>query len=99
MKRLNIGVIGLGEIGQVHCEMLSRIERARLVCVADIDESVSSKTAKKYKVKSYANYEDMLLHDNLEAVVIAVPDHLHKAPCLSAIEAVSYTHLTLPTKA
>ena len=85
MKQLNIGVIGLGEIGQVHCEMLSRIERARLVCVADIDESISSKTAAQYNTESYTSYEDMLLHNNLEAVVVAVPDHLHKDPCLSAI--------------
>ena len=87
MKSLNVGVIGLGEIGQAHCDAIAQIERANLVAVADINETVLEETAQKYAATPYDNYEDLMEHEDLEAVVIATPDALHKGPCLSAAAA------------
>ncbi|KAA3646517.1 MAG: gfo/Idh/MocA family oxidoreductase [Chloroflexi bacterium] len=87
MNTLNVGVIGLGEIGQAHCDALSHIERANLVAVADVDETVLEDTAKKYGATPYSDYEAMMEHDDLQAVVIATPDAIHKDPCLSAAAA------------
>lgn len=87
MDTLNIGVIGLGEIGQAHCDALSQIERANIVAVADIDADVLEATAEQYGATPYADYHDLMAHDGLEAVVVATPDPLHKEPCLSAAAA------------
>jgi len=87
MKALNIGVIGLGAIGQKHCQVLSEIRQANLVAVADIDKAVLSKTAKHYQAEPYNNIESLLAHEGLEAVVVATPDHLHTKACVKAAEA------------
>lgn len=81
MKSLNIGVIGLGEIGQAHCDALRRIERANLVAVADIDQAVLNRTAGQYGAAAYAIYADLLTHPGLDAVVIALPDQMHREAC------------------
>jgi len=49
MKTLNVGVIGLGAIGQKHCQVLSEIRQANIVALADINEEVLEKTAKTYR--------------------------------------------------
>ena len=87
MKKLNIGVIGLGAIGQKHCEALVRVERAEICALADVDEPVLSSSVKKFNGKAYTSYEDLLHHPGLDAVVVATPDELHTGPCLAAANA------------
>lgn len=87
MKTLNIGVIGLGEIGQAHLASLAQIERANIVALADINEATLEQSAAAYNAAAYTDYNEMLAHDGLEAVVVATPDHLHKDPCLAAAAA------------
>ena len=51
MKALNVGVIGLGAIGQKHCDSLAKIRQANLVSLADVNEDVLNKTAEKLGAK------------------------------------------------
>ena len=87
MKALNIGVIGLGAIGQKHCEALAGIRQANLMAVADIDDTVLSATAQKFNAAPYTDFKAMLKHEGLEAVVVATPDDFHREPCVLAAEA------------
>ena len=87
MKELNIGVVGLGAIGQKHCEVLAQIRQANLVAVADVSPELLNKTAEKFGAKAYAGYEKMLLHPGLDAIVVATPDHLHRDVTIAAAEA------------
>jgi len=87
MKALNIGVIGLGAIGQKHCEALAAIRQANLVAVADINASVLDVTAKKFNTTPYTDVKTLLKHEGLEAVVVATPDDFHREPCVLAAEA------------
>lgn len=87
MEKLNIGVIGLGAIGQKHCTAVAALERARLCAVADIDEKALSATAARYDATPYTNVEEMLQHAGLEAVVVATPDDLHREACVLAARA------------
>lgn len=86
MDELNIGVIGLGVIGQKHCAALAVLERAHLCAVADVDEKTLASTAAQYKAAPYANAEGLLKHPGLDAVVIATPDHLHREACILAAQ-------------
>ncbi|MBL8094033.1 MAG: Gfo/Idh/MocA family oxidoreductase [Anaerolineales bacterium] len=86
MDELNIGVIGLGAIGQKHCSALAVLERANLCAVADVDASILATTAAQYKAAPYANAEELLKHPGLDAVVIATPDHLHREACVLAAQ-------------
>ncbi|NLN70725.1 MAG: Gfo/Idh/MocA family oxidoreductase [Chloroflexi bacterium] len=87
MKTLNIGVIGLGEIGQKHCQALAGIRSAKIVAVSDINEDVLNKTAQQYQATPYQDYKDLLKHTGIEAVVVATPDDFHRDPCVAAAKA------------
>jgi len=87
MDKLNIGVIGLGAIGQKHVEALVQVERANLAGVTDINKEVAEKTAKKYNTTGFVDYQEMLATPGLDAVVVATPDEIHTAPCLDAAKA------------
>lgn len=87
MKTLNIGVIGLGAIGQKHCQALAQIERVKIVALADINESVLSKTSEEFGGTPYKDFNELLGHPGLNAVIVATPDHLHREPCVAAAEA------------
>ena len=87
MKQLNIGVIGLGEIGAVHCDALMQIPQAKLLAVADIDEARVKQIAEKTGAQPYQDYKELLAREDIDAVIIATPDHLHKEPCIHAANA------------
>jgi predicted dehydrogenase len=87
MERLNIGVIGLGAIGQKHCSAIAVLERAKLCAVADINEKVLSSTAAQYGATPYTDVKELLKHPGLDAVVVATPDDLHRDACVLAAQA------------
>lgn len=68
------GVIGLGDIAQIHVPLLQRMEHVELVAVCDIDEQ------KKDEVKNaafYTSYEEMIEKEDLDVVHICLPHYLH----------------------
>ncbi len=86
MKSLNVGIIGLGAIGQKHCSALVKIERANICAVADVNQKVLESTAAQYKAAPYADVKEMLAHPGLDAVIVATPDQLHRDACVWAAE-------------
>lgn len=87
MEKLNIGVIGLGAIGQKHCSAIAVLERAKLCAVADINDKALSSTAAQFGAAPYMDVKEMLKHPGLDAVVVATPDDLHRDACVLAAQA------------
>jgi len=81
MRKLGIGVLGVGEMGLRHAENLRRlVPHARLVAVADVAAERARKTATDLEIdNSYGSLEAMLECKGLDAVVIATPDKFHAA--------------------
>ncbi len=81
MRKLGIGVLGIGEMGKRHAENLRRnVPEARLVAVADVAEGRARQTAAELEIDhSYTSLEAMLQTEaaELDAVLIATPDKFH----------------------
>jgi len=77
--KLQIGVVGVGEMGRRHAENLRRlVPQARLVAVADADPSRAKKVAAELEVDNfYGSVEELVQHKDLACVVIATPDKFH----------------------
>lgn len=75
MKKIKVGVIGVGYLGRFHCEKYASMDEAELVGIADLDEDRVKETEKKYGVKGFGNYKDLI--GQVEAVSIVVPTTLH----------------------
>jgi predicted dehydrogenase len=79
MRKLGMGVLGVGEMGKRHAENLRRrVPHAKLVAVADVDGARAAKVAEELEIEhSYASLEAMLEHKDIQAVLIAAPDKFH----------------------
>lgn len=96
MPKLNLGLIGLGYIGKSHFKNALRLANADLVAVADVSKR-ALRTAKKSGVKkTYTDYEQLLKDPNVDAVIIALPTHLHLDCAIKAAEAKKHILLEKP---
>jgi predicted dehydrogenase len=89
VNQLNIGVIGVGEMGRQHAENLRRsVPGARLVAVADVDLARARSVAAELEIDAaYASAADLAAHPGLDAVAIASPPKYHVPAILAAAAA------------
>ena len=77
MQRYKTAVIGIGYIGNAHIEALQRIGM-QICALADANIAVCESVAKKYAIPHvYDDYKVMLEKEELQAVHICTPNHLH----------------------
>src|SRR5438552_2662718 len=79
MRKLGVGVLGVGEMGRRHAENLRRlVPQAQLVAVADVAAERARWTAGELEIEnSFGSLEAMLECKGLDAVIIATPDKFH----------------------
>jgi inositol 2-dehydrogenase len=79
MRKLGVGVLGVGEMGKRHAENLRRlVPEARLVAVADPFPERARQTAAELEIEKYfTSLDDMLACKEVETVVITTPDKFH----------------------
>jgi len=79
MKKVRIGVIGVGNMGGGHCNRARALEKEKveLTCVCDIDESVAKERAEKFGVKYFLDYKKLINSGLCDAVVVATPHWFH----------------------
>ncbi len=75
MKRLRVGVIGVGHLGKFHAEKFARIPEAELVGVADILEDRAREVGETYGVPWVRDYRELI--PRAEALSIVTPTVTH----------------------
>jgi len=76
MSKVRLGLIGMGMIGKLHAETMSRMKDVEFVAASDADAK-HQKTAEALETKFYQSYEEMIGKEKLDGVVVAVPNELH----------------------
>jgi len=87
---VRIGVIGTGTFGINHLRAFHQAERAgkaKLLAAADLNAPRLEEMSRQFGLKGYADYQEMLAKEDLDAVSVATPDHLHKDVVLAALAA------------
>jgi predicted dehydrogenase len=86
---LRFGVIGCGAISQVtHLPMLPKFKGVELAALCDSDGAKVRTLAQRFGVPEYFTDVDDLFSDvELDAVIVATPNHLHEPHILSALKA------------
>lgn len=78
-KDLRVGVVGAGAIVRMsHLPSIGRTEGVRAVAVADPDQDRVNQLAKQHDAVAYSDYATMLDEAELDAVLVALPNHLHR---------------------
>jgi len=86
---IRIGLVGAGAIAQLaHLPALAKLRGGQLVALCDNDGPKAGALAERFDVPHvFTDLEDMLELDELDAVIIATPNHLHEPHVLSALRA------------
>ena len=94
-NKLNIAGIGVGGMGGGN---LSRCESENIVALCDVDSDYAAKTFKRYpKANVYTDYRVLLEKEkDIDAVVIATPDHSHAVITMAALQAGKHIYCQKP---
>ncbi|HVZ78727.1 MAG TPA: Gfo/Idh/MocA family oxidoreductase [Gemmatimonadaceae bacterium] len=86
---VRIGIVGAGAIAQLtHLPVLAKMRGASLMAICDNDRAKARALADRFNIPNvFTDIEDLLELDDLDAVVIATPNHLHEPHVLSALKA------------
>ena len=100
-ERITVALIGHGAMGSGHLHRLAGDREVQVLAVCDVDR-VRREEAKKRVEDTYAarapggqykgctaynDYRELLARSDIDAVVIATPDHWHTLQALHAVEA------------
>jgi predicted dehydrogenase len=91
-----IAVVGLGRMGQLYARILASHPYAHLVAVCDVDATAARTTAARVESRAYLDLRELLAHEPVDGVVVAVSDQHHLEPSLAAIEAGKHVFLEKP---
>jgi predicted dehydrogenase len=83
MRKLRYGILGSGFMGRTHAEAIRHIENAELVAVAC--GSRAPGLAADYGVQLCESVEELVAHDDVDAVIIATPQYVHAEQALAAV--------------
>ena len=100
-ERLTIGFIGVGNMGGGHLGYFLSHKDVQVVAIADVKawqrEAAHKRVQDQYGGENasgtfkgcdlYNNFEDLLARDDIDAVLIAVPDHWHAMVAIAACRA------------
>ncbi len=95
-NKLNIAGIGVGGQGAGD---INNVSSENIVALCDVDQAQAAQTFKKFpKAKQYSDFRRMLeVEDkNIDAVVIATPDHTHAPATMMAIKAGKHVYCEKP---
>ena len=98
MKRLNVGVIGLGRLGRVYVrDLAGRIPETKVVAVADPIGNLAKEIAAEFDVpRSYTDPLAMIDDKDVDAIVIVTPTHIHREQVIAAAKSKKPTFCEKP---
>jgi predicted dehydrogenase len=88
-QELRVGVLGTGAIAQiVHLPLLIDLPGARVEGVCDIDGNKAAAIAGRLGIpRVFQHDQDLFNADDIDAIVICSPNHLHQEQVVAALEA------------
>ncbi|RAP76776.1 Gfo/Idh/MocA family protein [Paenibacillus montanisoli] len=95
---IRIGIIGAGNIGSVHASQFSQLgELCQLTAITDAFLPLAEQRAREYGIAEVMASPEALIHsDNVDAVIIGVPNQYHAELAIQAIEAGKHVLLEKP---
>lgn len=84
MSKLRAAIIGCGNIFPMHAASIVGRDDVELVAVCDNKKDRADEKAAEFETKAYYDFEEMFEKENLDAVHICLPHHLHAPVTIAA---------------
>ncbi len=95
-EKLDIAVIGCGGQG---AENLKQVSGQNIVALCDVDDERAAEAFGQFpKARRFRDYRKLLdaMHGQIDAVVVSIPDHMHAAVSLAAMELGKHVYCEKP---
>lgn len=90
-ERITVGIIGFGWYGEVNTDGFLRQNDCQVVAVCDVDQNHLRRGVQRVNehygtadCKAYKDFRELCARTDIDAVMIAVPDHWHAAIAVEA---------------
>jgi predicted dehydrogenase len=85
---MHVGFVGLGNKAQMHADTIAAMDGIESTVGADVSSDARDHFADGYGVRTYADYEAMLVEEaeSLDAVIISTPHTLHCEHAMACLE-------------
>ncbi len=98
MKRIRFGLVGLGYWGRNYFRVLKELPSSELAACCDVDgRKLAEYNSKPYGVKMTTSPDEVLLSEEVDAVVISTPASTHYAIAKRALEHGKHVLVEKPT--
>jgi len=88
MEKLKAGLIGCGGRGRAHAVGYGQSDRVDMVACADTSEEAARKLAEEFGIpRTYSSYTEMLTHEDLDVVSMALWTGLHHDAVMACVHA------------
>src|SRR6266478_968881 len=89
---MRFGLIGYGAWGRYHADAIAKAPGAELAAIACASEATAAIARQRHPTATvHVDWRQLLADRSIEAVDIVVPNHLHAAIAIAAVEAVRRT--------
>jgi predicted dehydrogenase len=85
-QETRLGLIGCGGIGQLRAAAIKRLSTHQLVAVSDVDQDRARTVSAKHGGAVEPDWRRLVEREDLDAVVVSTPPHLHASMCIAALE-------------
>lgn len=86
--KVNLGLIGCGGRGSYVLSVFQKSDQVNVTAVCDVYAArVDEELAKAPRAKGFSNHRKLLEHRELDAVLIATPDHWHAGCAIDSLNA------------
>jgi predicted dehydrogenase len=79
MKRMRLGIIGLGDVATAHLAAIPLVPAAELVSVCDISSDLAESVADSWGARAYSDPLALLADGGIDLVMILTPASTHRA--------------------
>jgi predicted dehydrogenase len=96
-KKLNLGIVGVADQGWYHVQTILPLANANIAAICDVDVRHLVRAARAIpNAEVFIDYRELLKKKDLDAVLVATPDHTHSVIASAALKAGKHVYCEKP---